>query len=188
VREERPVAAEGLAVRVNVLVEVAGLSLKDAVTPVGKPPVLRVTFWLKPPDGTMAIRVVPLLVRGTVTVPGAAVSLKLPTLVIFSVMVVVAFRLPEMPVIVTVVFPFFAELLAVRVRVLALVAGLGLKAAVTPVGKPEAESVTLPLKPLAGVIEIVLVPWLPWARVRALGLADSVKLGAAITVRLMVVV
>ena len=48
-----------------------------------------------------------------------------------------------------------------RVSVLLLVAGLGLNAAVTPLGKPDAERVTLPLKPFDGVMLIVLVPWLP---------------------------
>ena len=47
---------------------------------------------------------------------------------------------------------------AVKVRVLVVVAGLGLKVAVTPLGKPEAASVTGPLKPLEGAIVIVLVP------------------------------
>ncbi len=39
-----PMAAEPLTVSVNVLVEVAGLGLKDAVTPLGTPLALRVTF------------------------------------------------------------------------------------------------------------------------------------------------
>ena len=37
-------------------------------------------------------------------------------------------------------------------------AGLGLKAAFTPLGKPDAERVTLPLKPFDGVMVMVLVP------------------------------
>jgi hypothetical protein len=43
--------------------------------------------------------------------------------------------------------PVAAVALAVRVSVLPLVAGLGLNAAVMPLGKPVAERVTLPLKP-----------------------------------------
>ena len=39
-----PMAAEPLTVSVNVLVEVAGLGLNDAVTPLGTPLALRVTF------------------------------------------------------------------------------------------------------------------------------------------------
>lgn len=75
-------------------------------------------------------------------------------------MVVVLVRLPEVPVMVTVLVPVEAVAVAVRVRVLVEVAGFGLKAAVTPLGKPEAVRFTLPLKPLAGVMVMVLVPWL----------------------------
>jgi hypothetical protein len=62
----------------------------------------------------------------------------------------------------------------VSVSVLLPVAGFGLKAAVTPLGNPEAESDTLPLNPSCGVIVIVLVPWLPCVMFKLLGLADSV--------------
>lgn len=43
-----PVAAVPLAVRVSVLVEVAGFVLKPAVTPLGRPEALKVTPPLKP--------------------------------------------------------------------------------------------------------------------------------------------
>ncbi len=72
--------------------------------------------------------------------------------------VVVTVRLPEVPVIITVTVPVAAVVLAVKVSVLLAVAGLGLNAAVTPLGKPDAERVTLPLKPFDGVMVIVLVP------------------------------
>lgn len=88
--------------------------------------------------------------------------------------VVVSAKLPEIPVTVTVAVPADAVAPAVSVRVLVLVAGLGVNAAVTPLGRPEAERVTLPLKPLAGVMVMVLVPWLPCAMVKLLGLADRV--------------
>jgi hypothetical protein len=51
---------------------------------------------------------------------------------------------------VTVLVPLVAELLAVNVSVLVPVAGFGLKDAVTPLPSPEADKVTLPLKPLDG--------------------------------------
>ena len=73
-------------------------------------------------------------------------------------MVVVAVKFPEVPVTVIVTVPVAGVALAVSVSVLVLVAGLGLNAAVTPLGKPDADKVTLPVKPLAGVIVIVLVP------------------------------
>ncbi len=69
-----------------------------------------------------------------------------------------ALKLPDVPVTVTVAVPVVAVALAVSVSVLVLVAGLGVNAAVTPLGKPDAERLTLPLKPFAGVIVIVLVP------------------------------
>jgi hypothetical protein len=56
-------------------------------------------------------------------------------------------KLPEVPVMVTGIVPMVAELLAVSVNVLAVLAGFGLNDAVTPLGKPDADKVTLPLKP-----------------------------------------
>jgi hypothetical protein len=51
-----------------------------------------------------------------------------------------------------------AALVAVSVMALELaVAGLGLNAAVTPLGRPEAENVTLPVNPLTGVTVMVSV-------------------------------
>ena len=116
--------------------------------------------------------------------------MKLPNASTVNVSVVVALRLPEVPVIVTVAVPAFAVLLAVRVSVLVEVAGFGLKEAVTPVGNPEAASVTLPENPPDGVMVIVLVPLAPpLAMVTELGEADRLKLCTeAFTVRLSVVV
>jgi len=72
--------------------------------------------------------------------------------------VVVAVRAPDAPLIVTTKVPKAAVGLAVSVRVLVEVVGFGLNDAVTPVGKPVAVNVTLPLKPFAGVMVIALVP------------------------------
>lgn len=76
--------------------------------------------------------------------------------------VVVAVREPEVPVTVTVNAPTVAELLAVSVSTLLLVVGLVPNEAVTPVGKPDAASVTLPVNPPTSVTLIVSVPLLPW--------------------------
>ena len=73
-------------------------------------------------------------------------------------MVVVWLREPDTPVMVTVLVPLVAVLLAVRVNVLVPVAGFGLNDAVTPVPRPLADKVTLPAKPVDGVIVIVVVP------------------------------
>ena len=74
------------------------------------------------------------------------------------VRVVVCVKLPDVPVTMTVDVPVCADALAVRVSVLVLVAGFGLNDAVTPDGRPEAESETLPLNPPEGVIAMLLVP------------------------------
>lgn len=85
--------------------------------------------------------------------------------------------LPDVPVMVTVTVPVAAESVAVKVSVLVPVAGLGLKFAVTPLGRPEAERVTLPLKPSCGVMVTVLVTWLPCVTLTLLGFASNVKSG-----------
>ena len=65
---------------------------------------------------------------------------------------------------------------------------VGLNEAVTPVGAPETERLTVPAKPLRDVTVIVDVPELPCAMVREVGEADIEKSGAALTVRLMLTV
>ena len=75
-----------------------------------------------------------------------------------NAMDVLAVRLPEVPVMVTVDVPAVAELLAFSVRTLDPVVGLVPKDAVTPVGKPEAARVTLPANPPTSDTVIVSVP------------------------------
>jgi hypothetical protein len=89
--------------------------------------------------------------------------------------VVVFVKLPEVPVMVTVAGPATAVLAADSVKVLVLVAGLGLKAAVTPFGKPVADKVTVPLKPFCGVTVMVLVPLAPCVTVTLAGEDESEK-------------
>ena len=88
--------------------------------------------------------------------------------------VAVFVKLPEIPAMVTVIVPVVAVLLAVRVNVLVLVVLLGLNDAVTPPGKPDADKLTLPLKPFCGVTVMVLVPLAPCVIVKLLGDAESV--------------
>ena len=83
--------------------------------------------------------------------------------------VVVAVRLPEVPVMVTVELPVVAVELAVRVSTLVPVVGFVPKAAVTPLGRPEAARVTLPVNPPTSVTVIVLVPLPPCVIDRLLG-------------------
>jgi hypothetical protein len=105
-------------------------------------------------------------------------------------MLVVWLSEPETPVMVTVLVPVVAELLAVNVSVLVPVAGFGLNAAVTPLPKPLAHKVTLPAKPLVGWMVMVVVPCDDRVMVKLVGEADSVKSPAAgaVTVNETVVV
>ena len=98
--------------------------------------------------------------------------------------------MPDTPVIVTVAVPVVAVPLAVSVSVLALVVVAGLNVAVIPAGSPEAERLTLPVKPLIGATVMVLFPLLPWVIVKLAGDADSAKsgTGVALTVSVTVVV
>src|SRR5215510_8672444 len=114
-----------------------------------------------------------------VKLPGEAESVKSGAAGAFTVkvMVVVCVSEPEVPVTVTVAVPVVAVLLAVRVKTLVDVVGFVPKLAVTPAGSPDADKVTLPVKPPEGVTVIVLVPLLPWVMVRLAGEAESEKSG-----------
>ena len=175
-----PVAAELLAVNVTVLDDVAGFGLNAAVVPLPMPDAERVTLPVKPPDGVIVIVLLPCEPRVMVTLVGEAESEKLPDEDEFTVseIVVVWLMLPDTPVMVTVAVPVVAELLAVNVTTLVEVVGFVPNAAVTPVGKPEAESVTLPVNPSISFTVIVLVPPAPPCVMLTLpGEADKVNVG-----------
>jgi hypothetical protein len=144
-----PVVAVPLAVSVNVLVFAVLVGLKDAVTPLGKPDVDKLTLELKPFCGVMLMVLVPLAPCAIVKLLGDAERVKFGTGTAFTVReTVVAFdKLPDVPLMVTVTVPGTAALLAVNVKVLAAEVLLGLKDAVTPLGRPVADKLTLPLKP-----------------------------------------
>ena len=89
---------------------------------------------------------------------------------------------PLVPVMVTVELPVAAEVEAVKVRVLLPVVGLGVKRALTPLGRPLAESETLPLR-LVWLRMMVLTPLEPWVKVKLAGLAESEKPETAVLVR-----
>lgn len=88
---------------------------------------------------------------------GLAVRLKFGPAVTVRPSVVVCVMLPDTPVMVIVEVPRAAVPDAVKVSVLVDDVGLGLNPAVTPLGKPEALNVGLPLNPLMGPTVIVLV-------------------------------
>ena len=84
-----------------------------------------------------------------------------PEEVTVNAIVVVAVSVPEVPVIVTVAGPTVAVLLAVSVSTLEVVEDAGLNEAVTPVGRPDAANVTLPVNGLTSVTVMVSVPLAP---------------------------
>ena len=100
-----------------------------------------------------------------------------------SEIVVFAVVEPEVPVTVTVEVPVVAVLDAVKVSVEVTVpfaggvTGLGLKAAVTPLGSPEAVSVVAELKPFTLVTVIVLLAFEPCCTLTVLGDAETVMPG-----------
>ena len=95
--------------------------------------------------------------------------------------VVVAVRLPEVPVTVTVYVPGVTLLPVVSVSTLEPVeAGFGAKEAVTPLGNPEAAMLTLPLNPLMELTSIVDVPEAFWP-MDMFPEFSSVKLGERIS-------
>jgi hypothetical protein len=106
---------------------------------------------------------------------GDAARLKVLDEFTVSEITTVFIRLPEPPVIVTFAVPTVAALLAESVRVLVPLVLVGLKVAVTPLGKPDADKPTVPEKPPWGVTVIVLVPLAPCMKVRLLGDALRAK-------------
>ncbi len=100
--------------------------------------------------------------------------------VMVSEMVVVWLSAPDVPVMVIVLVPVAAVLLAVKVRTLVDAVGLVPNDAVTPLGKAEFESVTAPVKPPESVTVIVLLPLVPCFTARLAGEAESEKFGVAV--------
>jgi hypothetical protein len=90
------------------------------------------------------------------------------------VTVVACDKPPDTPETVTVAVPVAAVLLAASVKVLVPPVPVGLNDAVTPLGRPDADKLTLLLKPPCGVTAMVLVPLVPWTTLRLLGDAERV--------------
>ena len=80
---------------------------------------------------------------------------------IVRAMVVVAFKAPEVPVMVRLLVPPGAELLAASVNTLVPDVGFVPQDAVTPLGNPDTARLTFPLNPYWGVTVMVEVPELP---------------------------
>src|SRR6266852_5580524 len=77
--------------------------------------------------------------------------------------------------------PRAAVLLAVSVNMLLLGVLVGLNEAVTPLGRPEADKLTLLLKPFSGVTVMVLAPLVPCTIVKLPGEAEREKVGCGAT-------
>ena len=170
-------------VSVRTLEVADDVGLNAAVTPVGWPDAANATLPVKGLISVTLIVSVPLEPATTVSAVAEGFSVKPPVFdgpMVSAIVVVAGINAPEVPVMVTVALPWGAEALAVRVSTLVPVAGFGANAAVTPLGRPVAASVTLPVNPPASVTVIVSVPLLPWAIVRADGEEEIVKLGTGV--------
>ena len=170
-----PVVAVLLAVSVKVLELVVPAGLNDAVTPLGRPDADNATLLLNPFSGLTVIVLAPLDPCVMVRPLGEAESEKFGGGLTVRASVAELDRFPEEPAMVTVARPVVAVLVAVRVNILVPVVLVGLKEAVTPEGKPDADKPTVPLKPPSALTVMVLAPLAPWTIVKVLGEAESVK-------------
>lgn len=170
-----PVAAVLLAARMSVLVPVVPTGLKMAFTLLGTPEALKLTVPVKPFRGVTVMVLAPLDPCERFTLLGATENPKSGAAFTVRLIVVESVKLPEMPMTVMVAVPATAVPLAESVRVLVVEVLPGLKAAVTPAGRPDADKLTVPEKPPSGVKAIVLVPLVPCTSVRLPGVADSRK-------------
>src|SRR5437660_1494851 len=167
-----PVVAVLLAIIVNVAGAVGGLVLNEAVTPLGRPEADKLTMPLKPFCGVTVTLLVPLVPWVTLKVLGETESAKFGAALIVTETVVFLLKPLAVPVTVKVNVVGATVPPTVIVRVLEVAVGLVLNEAVTPLGWPEADKLTLPVKPFCGITVIVLVPPVAWVMFRVLGEAE----------------
>jgi hypothetical protein len=136
----------------------------------------------KPFCGTTAIVAPPSEPCSILKLAVEAVSVKRGGAATVKLMAAALRKLPDVPVMVTVDVPRTAELPAVSVNVIGLVALAALKDAVTPLGRPDTPKVTVPLKPFSGVIVMALAPALPCRRLMLAGDAATLNEGTPVTV------
>jgi hypothetical protein len=108
---------------------------------------------------------------------GDAESVKFPVGFTFRVIVVWRVKLPEVPTTDRLNVPSAAMELAVSVKTLVLAVLVALKDAVTPLGRPDTDKLTFPVKPFSVVTLIEVFPLAPCMIVRLLGKAEIEKLG-----------
>jgi hypothetical protein len=138
---------------------------KAAVTPAGSPEMESDTALEKLPAAATEIVLIVVALAGSVRLAGDADKVKLSAVKSFaetsrSIAVLVE-RLPELPLTVIAYFPDATEEPAVSVSVLLVLVLAGLKAALMPDGRPEAERATLPVNPWDDTTSIVLVAFPP---------------------------
>ncbi|MFI5105290.1 MAG: hypothetical protein ACHP79_10235, partial [Terriglobales bacterium] len=163
-----PVAAVLLAVRVKVELPVPGdaidAGLKLAVTPAGKPDAESEIADANPFSAEVDTLTVPAVPCFTERLAGVALKLKsaVAAEVTERETVEVCVTPPPLAVMVTVEVPTVAVPLAVRVKVELPVPGdamdAGLKLAVTPAGKPDAESEIVDANPFSAEVDTLTVP------------------------------
>jgi len=181
-----PVAAVEATVNVIAWGEVIGDGT-GAVTPVGRPVIEHVTAPLNPFWSVTVSVAVPAPPGAMVRAVGEAETVKPGGPVTMSVIVVLTDTLPEVPVMVTTDDPIVAAALAENVMSEVVVVGLVPNVAVTPVGRPDAVKVTLPLNGGTSVNVMVVVQLPPWGSVQAIGEGLIVKF-PGVTVSVIAVV
>ena len=158
-----PVVAVVVAFSVSTLLPVVGFVPNVAVTPLGRPDAASVTLPVNPPVSVTVTVSVALLPCASDRLVDEADNVKPAVTLGFTVRerVELAVVLPDVPVMVTVAVPVVAALVAVSVSTLLPAVGFVPKVAVTPLGRPDAASVTLPVNPPTSVTMIVSVALLP---------------------------
>ena len=177
------------AVKVSVLVPVVDCGLKLAVTPAGNPLTLRATVPLNPPPG-MTVTVL-VAVPPWTTLALVADSEKSEGPVTVRAIVALCVRLPLVPTMEIFVVPAGVLVCALKLTTMVPLPLTedGLKFALTPGGKPVAETETEPVNPNSDATVSVAVGFDPGVRVTAAGGAAVIeKSGRPTTVRLMLVV
>jgi hypothetical protein len=142
-----PGTAAAVTVRVTARLADVVPGPNDPRTPAGRPDRLTVTEPVKPFCGVRVSALFALAPGAMLRAAGETDKENVGGPVTTSEMVSLLVRLPEVPVMVTVEVLAGALPAAVKVTVLLLAVLAGLNAAVTPVGRPEAVSDTVPVKP-----------------------------------------
>lgn len=190
--------AEAPAVMVSVELPLPGAAIEDelklAVTPVGSPETDKDMAALKPPLTLVVMLEEPDVPCARDRLEGDAITVKSAVCAALTVSerVAVCVMPPPVPVTVTFTVPVAAVLPAVSVSVELPGAptDAGLKLAVTPEGRPEADKETAELKPPRAEIETEVVPEVPWVTDSLEGERLKVKSGGctAVTVTETIVV